>query len=327
MKTTLNLLILCYLFCIAMPSVASTLNVSTLETEELRTREIGLLPPSNLPDAMLYYDFNDVPSGNVIIDKSPNGYDGVAANCVWSSAGKFHGGAMSFGSNVANINVGTTPNFPTWESYSVSVWFLHDGGDYFNYNFNSKIIDKTSYWHDWHLHVFSPGGNFYPGNIGWTLYENSQSAGAHIMDKNYGDGNWHHIVAIRAGSHGELWVDGVCKQTIENMISVYSDSAMCVGNSYSGDSNQRTPWSGLLDEVMIFDRALSSNEVSSLFTDGVLSHPTNDVPTAITVTTNVVIQGALTVTGKVSFAGGVIYCKPLGDLSSGPYTNSTVVLP
>jgi hypothetical protein len=99
------------------------------------------------------------------------------------------------------------------------------------------------------------------------------------------------------------------------MFSVYSTSDVCVGYSFSGDSFQRKSWSGLLDQVRIFDRALSPAEVAALHAEGSPS-------AAVSVTASLAVGGGLAVTGPVSFASGVLYSRPLGDLSCGSYTNA-----
>jgi hypothetical protein len=95
---------------------------------------------------------------------------------------------------------------------------------------------------------------------------------------------------------------------------------LCVGNSRVSNSYWAHGWSGMIDEVRIFDRALSSNEVSRLYTEGALT-VTNIAMSAVSVTTNLTVCGGLTVTGAVSFVEGVRYARPLGDLSWGIYTN------
>jgi hypothetical protein len=197
----------------------------------------------------------------------------------------------------------------------VSVWFLHNGGGDFGPGYGHKIVDKTCFYHDWNLNLY-PGS----GGVGLGLYENGTGIG---MDgaTNYMDNAWHHCVVIRNGNLGEFWVDGVRTGFLENMFSVYSYSDVCVGNSFSDDYYQRKSWSGMLDEVRIYDRALSSNEVVRLYTVGALL-VTNAAPDAVVVSTNLTVTGGLTVTGRVSFAEGVFYTRPLGDLSCGIYTNA-----
>ena len=132
------------------------------------------------------------------------------------------------------------------------------------------MLDRTSWYHDWHLHLNPPGQEGgATGGIGLFLYEGGVSAGLGDGSRNWADGEWHHLVVVRDGAHGALWVDGTLRDENDGMISVAGDSPLCVGNSYSGDYYQRKGWHGRLDEIRIYDRALSADEIRALHAEGV----------------------------------------------------------
>jgi hypothetical protein len=289
---------------------AGTLTADRVDAEEVLVKEIGLRQLDNA--GVLCYPFasNEV---NTVTDQSDSGYDGTPTECVWINSGP-HGGSMFFDSNSDYIDVGSAPNFPSWNQYSVSVWFNHNGGGDFGPNYGHKILDKTTWYHDWHLHIIPS-----TGYLGLTMYE-SGGVGLGAGATNYMDSAWHHVVVTRDGGAGGIWVDGELKSSITTMKSVYSSSDLCVGNSFSGDYYQRKAWSGMLDEVRIYDYPLSSNEVVQLYNDNFLQF--TNAPGSIVVTTNLTVSGSMSTSGRVSFTEGVIYSKPLGGLSSGIYTNT-----
>lgn len=196
----------------------------------------------------------------------------------------------------------------------MSVWFNHNGGGDFGPNYGHKILDKTMFYHDWHLSVRPE-----TGHLLLTMYEGG-SSGLWAGDINYMDSCWHHAVIVRNAGYGELWVDGALKSTTATMRNVYSRSDLCVGNSFSTDYYQRKAWSGMLDELRIYDYPLSSAEIARLYSENLLKF--EDAPDCIVVTTNLIVTGGITTSGSVSFAAGVSYSKPLGGLSSGIYTNT-----
>ncbi len=220
-------------------------------------------------DALLYYAFSSNIVNNVVLDESTNGCDGVATSCSWLQAGRFNGGALEFFGNSSKVDVGTGLNFPSWSQYSVSLWFLHDGGGDMGPQYGHKMLDKTSMYHDWHLFLFPQGDT--AGRIGLTMYEGGTSLGIGDDSYDYMDGEWHHVAVVRDGAHGEFWVDGELVVETNAMFSVYSQSKLCVGNSYSTDSYQRKGWSGVIDEVRVFGRPLATNEVVSLYQEGTMS--------------------------------------------------------
>lgn len=75
-----------------------------------------------------------------------------------------------------------------------------------------------------------------------------------------GPGYWTHVVQTWDGRTLELWIDG------ERV-----DSTVAAGSLATGDSPVRIGWDqyyffkGDIDEVRIYDRALSSDEVQGLF--------------------------------------------------------------
>ena len=80
-----------------------------------------------------------------------------------------------------------------------------------------------------------------------------------------------------------------------------------------------------MDEVRIYDRALSPTEIAALYLDGFLPPPQPPQPSGdevITVTSDLSVAGELTVLGDATFLSGVQLAQPLGDLSSGSYTNA-----
>jgi hypothetical protein len=290
---------------------AGTLTAEKIEAGEVLVSEIGLYEPIN--NGVLFFPFTSSES-NSVTDESGNGYNGKPSGCYWKESGP-HGGCMVFDGFGDYIDVGPALNVPTWDQYSISVWFLHDGKGDFTAGYGHKIIDRTSYYHDWHLRVYPPSGA-----LTFVMYE-GRSGGLWDGSRNYMDNTWHHVVVTRDGSAGEMWVDGVLKSTTATtMVSVKSTSNLCVGNSFSTDAYQRKSWSGMIDELRIYDYPLSQSEVTQLYNDNHLSAA--DTPGSIVVSTNLVVTGGMTASGSVSFTEGVIYSKPLGGLSCGIYTNT-----
>ncbi len=277
------------------PSVAAEIRAVRVRTDAIAVLDRG--------EGGLFYDFAEAPTNGVVADRSGNGHDGAASGCDWTSAGRFHGGAMAFDSNADSVNAGTDLDFPAWERYTVSLWFLHDGGGDKGPQYGHKMLDKTDWYHDWHLHLHPPGqegGG--AGEIGLTLYEARREAGFADNSRNYADGAWHHVAVVRDGTYGEFWVDGTLhSSTSTDMMSVTNSAPVCVGNSYSGDSFQRKGWHGLLDEIRIL-HAEGALRLGVYFDGGV------DV------------RGGLDVAGGAAF-GGAVYARPLGDLSCGAFTN------
>jgi len=103
-------------------------------------------------------------------------------------------------------------------------------------------------------------------------------AGANFLSSNYGDGvemhysqpayiqdiNWHYYVISYDGARKRIYVDGVLfyEDGSDDIFSIDGNSLdLWIGQ---GRRNVGT-WSGWIDDVMIFDRALSTEEVVAIY--------------------------------------------------------------
>ncbi|MEM7799838.1 MAG: LamG-like jellyroll fold domain-containing protein, partial [Chloroflexota bacterium] len=143
---------------------------------------------------------------------------------------------------------------------SVSFWFKSDRNDqnYFFYDLVSKGEDSwsinmginTSTGVDGRIIFSTPGVERVGG-----LFESAMAT-----DNEFDDGEWHHVVAMLDGPYKRLYVDGVLEgEQIVFGSLVTNDDPFVMGDdavSYRG--------SGTIDELAIFDRGLSEEEIGIL---------------------------------------------------------------
>ena len=211
-----------------------------------------------------FYPFN----GNAD-DGSGNGYDGIIHGDTALCEDRLGNSdsAYCFDGNGDYIEIGQKPDFPSWDTYALSVWFLNDGGGDKTNSYGQKIIDKTVYWHDFYLRVYTyaDGDEPWPGSISLITYE---EGGSGISDTTYDyrDNLWHHAIINKSGSYGELWVDGNLIGTDDTIKTVFSSADLLIGYCLSTDPLQRRYWSGKIDDIRIYNRALSEAEIKALYT-------------------------------------------------------------
>ena len=300
--------VLALLAASAVPASGGTLQADEVAADRVLAARISVTPRGE-SDALLDFPFWE-DGGSVAVDATTNGCDGAVSGCVWTNAAPFHGGSMLFRSRTDEISLASAPNFPAWDRYSVSLWFLHDGGGYTGPQYGHKMLDKTSFYHDWHLSLDRIGN----GSVRLVFYEGGVSRSFGDNTHDYRDGVWHHVAVVRDGTNAWFWVDGALKRSITNMFSVATTSPLCIGNSKSSDTYQRVGWSGMLDEVKVFDRVLSEGEIRNLHAFGALARP------CVSIETNAVVTGSLAVEGDASVFGGTIRLRPLGDLATGTFS-------
>lgn len=101
-------------------------------------------------------------------------------------------------------------------------------------------------------------------------------------------GTWYHIVGVYNGTDMRVYLDGALDTNGSNNPKTYSsgifDSIAPVILGQPGDIGYWI-FDGLMDEAFIFDRALSADEVASIYSDGILDPILSvSVSSAITVT-------------------------------------------
>jgi hypothetical protein len=119
------------------------------------------------------------------------------------------------------------------------------------------------------------------GNSSWQLRRYGSSSTAAFStaglsnsdlggQKNINDGLWHHIAGVYDGTYKFLYVDGKLDASVpatgtiaQNNYPVYIG-----GNAQTQGNLPGYFWNGLIDEVSIYNRALSSNEIAAIYNAG-----------------------------------------------------------
>ncbi|MHC4146563.1 MAG: LamG domain-containing protein [Planctomycetota bacterium] len=98
--------------------------------------------------------------------------------------------------------------------------------------------------------------------------DKKQTKGATVVN----DGAWHHVVGMRSGNTGLVYVDGVLDGT-EELPEGYDLSGTSQANALIGaitDARDATGatlekfFTGTIDDVRVYDRALSDGEIAKL---------------------------------------------------------------
>jgi len=83
---------------------------------------------------------------------------------------------------------------------------------------------------------------------------------------NINDGAWHHLVGIHdAGSTTDIWIDGDLAVSGTGTGPGDRSGVMTIGDN--PESNNRN-WNGLIDEVAVWNRTLTIDEVAELYNSG-----------------------------------------------------------
>ena len=102
------------------------------------------------------------------------------------------------------------------------------------------------------------GNAMFIGMNGTTLYAGG-GQGADLTVPNFWDTNWHFIVLTYDGTTAKLYADGVLKTSAAKSWNLVPN-ACNIGRMTDGTQY----WNGQIDDVRIYNRALSATEIANL---------------------------------------------------------------
>jgi hypothetical protein len=203
--------------------------------------------PSGL---MAYYSFD-----NDVIDHSSHGNNGTSYNNpVWMQGHVNQG--MYFNGSTDFVTVPNSASLAITDQLTLSAWIKPEAGHYW-YRIVGKANSGSSD-NDWVLGVALSGGIYFAIWKGGAQYSID---GQNDLILN----EWNHVAGVWDGSIIRVYWNGALQsETVAVSPPVNSSpSPLIIGkkpdNSYF--------FKGTIDEVMVFNRALSANEVKSLYTN------------------------------------------------------------
>ncbi len=221
---------------------------------------------SESKDRVLYIPFDETsgyfaqnlagPNDANAFDMTPSWEPGIKGNCLYFDA------FVEFGSMVvpsySEIEMGTSP-------FTISLWYKSSVGD---------IPDSYLFHKGTHSVDHGPTGTgkwigiqYVAGNrLTFAIDDNSTKTDLNITSPDqYFDGEWHHFVGMRDVSNDllKVYIDGVkIGEKTDNTGDITEIAELVLGNN---NFNFNNPFLGSLDELEIYNDALSDDEVTYLY--------------------------------------------------------------
>jgi hypothetical protein len=189
-----------------------------------------------------YWKLDEPNRSDVCVDSSGNGNTG-RPNATTVIDGKMNR-ARSFngGGDYIDIPAISIPN-----AITVAAWVYSD-----NFVQNGSVVTKNPVNTQWALFFESDGYLKWRGG----------GIGNNVMCAAPANKKWHHIVGRQEGTAGSLYVDGVLCASGTLPAIGNAPSSINIGRFEGGGYYY---FSGRIDEVRIYNRALSDTEISQLF--------------------------------------------------------------
>jgi hypothetical protein len=198
----------------------------------------------------------DETSGLTAADSSGYGNDGTLMNMTgteWTAG--IRDGALMFDGNGQIVDFGNGASLRVSGEATISAWakmepanedvYMGICGKLISGPYNGFALVRHS------SNVF----RMWMGNDGGDLSSVSS-------DVTYNDTDWHHVVGVMSNNTGSLYVDGV-KQAEEAACGIVDTGDYAyIGKQYSNGTDRY--WVGAVDDVRIYYRALSAQEILGL---------------------------------------------------------------
>jgi len=229
------------------------------------------LTPSSLLDGIISWWEFDETSGTTAYDSYANNDLTIAGGAIVNQTGKM-GAAIYFDSINDQLNLSSAADFTALSGVTISVWiystFMSSIDEY------RVIVAKlhsswASPYYQFMLRVRFGAYKAFEGNIGGTATNTASTT----ANNAYQTSTWQHVVLTWDGSDGahKIYLNGsdATSGTAGTLTGTTgtATSNLTVGDETDLFANFRN-WAGTIDQVIIYNRALTADEVSALNNSG-----------------------------------------------------------
>src|SRR5262245_61392620 len=187
-------------------------------------------------------------AGPTVADSSGNNNTGTISGATWTTAGKF-GSALAFNGSTAVVTVQSSPSLQLTTAMTLEAWVFPTTTP----TGWRAIVDKNV---DGYYLMASSDPNNRPAAGGTWTTGNQNTAGPAALPVN----TWTHLAATFDGATVRLYVNGaqVASQAQTAPLAPTTGTLQIGGDSYPGEN-----FAGVIDEVRVYNRALSAAEIQA----------------------------------------------------------------
>ncbi len=218
-------------------------------------------------DLVTIYDLNaGIEANYQFIDTTEDvssGFNGINHGATKTSDRFGFNTAYDFDGINDRIAIGDNLNMDS-SNFSISLWAYLNG---FPVSGKASILNKGIATNTktgesgYSLKVYNYTGK--SGILAFTIADET-----YAYDPSFTEQQWHHIVAVREGVHLKLYVDGelIDAEQTDSLVNVSNDSPLTIGAFKESDTSNTTEFfNGMIDNVRIYNRALSIYDIMAEF--------------------------------------------------------------
>lgn len=228
-----------------------TMDQVRIFNKELSSSEVTTLyGESNTSTTKSTTDIFDDGSGVALYEFEKGAIDTGGVTGYIGSGGVFNGSSSYINLGSASSLVSTDFSFSAWvKTTSTSTDFIV--GTNVNPNYSKVAVRSEG---DGRIRCFH--GNY-----------TSNESGFYSTFNTINNGNWHHIVYFINQSTAKLYINGSLDTTHTLTVTPTTNGNLTLASYYNDNNNSYSTgtWEGSIDQVRIFNKELSSSEVTTLY--------------------------------------------------------------
>jgi hypothetical protein len=147
------------------------------------------------------------------------------------------------------------PNALKVTLFSIEAWFKTAA---------SVTFQQIYRWRMYGIMLGVPAWSGEVGKVEVAFYNSNAILYRASSTSTFNDNQWHHAVGTFDGSNLRIYVDGNLQGSLVTTTQVYYPATGAAAIGRDGDNNTGY-FSGLIDEVRIYNRALTADEVTDLY--------------------------------------------------------------
>ncbi|MEW8506888.1 MAG: LamG-like jellyroll fold domain-containing protein [Candidatus Thiodiazotropha sp.] len=215
--------------------------------------------PPNADGIIAYYDFNDNANDSSGYENNGNEQGGL-----FYTTG-VEGSAANFNGQTTYIEVPDAPSLDFTTAFSINAW-IRVAGDTGQ---SQRIISKWTIGspsspeqNEFSFAIDGQSGALTNDSLNFSYANDTH----HIVDMgNLSDGNWHMATATYDGNNSRLYIDGrLVGEMTAGLTAQNGTNPMYIGGGASTSPMPAYIFNGQIDELKIYNRAITSNEVQDL---------------------------------------------------------------
>ena len=208
----------------------------------------------NITDGIVaYWAFNEK-DGDTATDSSGNGHDGkLMGDPQWTNDGYF-GGALEFDQDGDEVNIPFHADL-NQETFTICAWANVEPG---SANHRAVISSRHEPPLSGYIIYAEPGNTWQfwtgTGSPPWSV----------VRGPAINLGEWDHLAGVCGNGKQQFYVNGELVGDIDAVVNVNGEQESLIGAGANERATHEYLFNGKIDEVVLYDRALSADEIAAV---------------------------------------------------------------